>query len=78
MAAKESVAPPPNQAPTARAKSASEPLQVSLHEAGRLLGYGHRTIRRLIERGELQTVGRGHLKRVLMSSVRAYQERNLC
>lgn len=53
-----------------------EPLQVTLAEAGRLLAYDIRTVYRLIARGELSTIGRGHLRRISMQSLRKYQERH--
>lgn len=55
-----------------------EPLQVTLAEAGRLLAYDIRTVYRLIARGELSTIGRGHLRRISMQSLREYQERHRC
>jgi excisionase family DNA binding protein len=53
----------------------AEPLQVSIREAARLMAYDERTIRRLIDRGEIISAGQGRLRRVLMASLRAYQDR---
>jgi excisionase family DNA binding protein len=53
-------------------------LQVPIREAARLLNYHERTIHRLIERGELHAVGRGKLRRIPLSSIRDYQQRNWC
>lgn len=64
--------PPPAASPPAH----SEPLQVSITEAGRLLAYNARTIRRLIDRGELTAVGTGRLRRIPMQSLYDYQQRN--
>jgi excisionase family DNA binding protein len=53
-----------------------EPLQVRIQEAARLLGYDERTIRRLVDRGELCAIGRGRLRRIAIADLRAWQERN--
>lgn len=53
-----------------------EPLQVKIRDAARLLGFDERTIRRLIERKELDATGHGQNRRVIMASLRAYIERN--
>jgi excisionase family DNA binding protein len=55
-----------------------EPLQVRIREAARLLGYDERTIRRLVDRGELRAVGRGKLRRIALVDLRDWQERNRC
>ncbi len=70
--------PEPPERPTRAAAPRPEPLQVSIDEAARLLAYNARTIRRLIDRGELSAVGVGRLRRVPMQSLHAYQERNRC
>ena len=49
-----------------------QPLAVTIHDAARMLSYNERTIRRLIERGELAAVGRGRLRRVPVSSLLDY------
>lgn len=54
-----------------------EPLQVTVREAGRLLAYDARTITRLVERGELQIVGQGKLRRIPLSSLYDFQRRNI-
>lgn len=53
-----------------------EPLQVKIAIAAKLLDYNIRTVYRLIDRGELETVGRGRLRRITVASLRAYQQRN--
>jgi excisionase family DNA binding protein len=53
-------------------------IQIPIREAARLLSYNERTIRRLIQRGELHAVGRGKLRRIPLSSIRDYQKRNWC
>jgi excisionase family DNA binding protein len=58
-------------------KPEAAPLQITIKEAARLLSYNPRTIRRLIERGELQAIGAGKLRRILSESVVGYQQRNL-
>jgi excisionase family DNA binding protein len=55
-----------------------EPFQVRIREAARLLGYDERTIRRLVDRGELRAVGRGRLRRIALVDLRDWQERNRC
>lgn len=54
-----------------------QPLQVAPRIAAHLLGYDPRTIRRLVARGELQAVGHGKLRRIVMASIHAYQQRHL-
>jgi excisionase family DNA binding protein len=53
-----------------------EPLQVRIQEAARLLSYDERTIRRLLDRGELRAIGRGRLRRIALADLRDWQERN--
>lgn len=60
---------PPRPAPPA-------PLQVTILEAARLMSYDESTIRRLIKKGELVSVGRGRMRRVDMGSLHEYQKRN--
>lgn len=50
------------------------PLQITVKEAARILGYSQRTIYRLLDRRELQSVGRGRLLRVDYASVEAYHQ----
>lgn len=53
-----------------------EPLQVKIATAAKLLDYHVRTVYRLIDRGELETVGTGRLRRITVASLRAFQQRN--
>ena len=64
----------PAPAPTMHARADYE--QVSLAEAGRILGYHRKTIERLCQRGELASIGRGRLRRIAISDITAYQSRN--
>lgn len=48
------------------------PLQYRLDDVARLLSVSSRTVKRLIARGELSTVGQGRLKRVPYDSIIAY------
>jgi excisionase family DNA binding protein len=52
------------------------PLQYRLDDAARLLAISRRTIDRLVEKGELATVGQGHLKRIPYDSIVAYLNRH--
>lgn len=52
------------------------PLQYSITDTARLLGFSRRTVERLIEQGELATTGSGKLKRVPYDSIIAYQNRH--
>lgn len=52
------------------------PIQYSITDTARLLGFSRRTVERLIERGELATVGAGRLKRVPYDSIVTYQTRH--
>lgn len=56
---------------------ATDRLQVTIREAARLLSYDPRTIRRMIERGELPSVGHGPSKRIPTVALREWVERNL-
>jgi excisionase family DNA binding protein len=50
--------------------------QVKIRDAAYLLKVNERTVRRLIERRELPAIGRGPLRRIRLSDIREYQERN--
>ena len=52
------------------------PLQYSINDTARLLGFSRRTVERLIAAGELATVERGKLRRVPYDSIVAYQNRH--
>ncbi len=52
------------------------PLQFKIQDTARLLAVSRSTVERLIEKGELSTVGRGKLKRVPYDSIVSYQNRN--
>jgi excisionase family DNA binding protein len=52
------------------------PIQHKLEDTAQLLSVSRRTVERLIERGELATVGLGKLKRVPYDSIVAYQNRH--
>jgi excisionase family DNA binding protein len=52
------------------------PLQYTIADTARLLSVSRRTVERLIERGELATVGQGKLKRVPYDSIIAYLNRH--
>jgi excisionase family DNA binding protein len=54
----------------------AEPLQVTIREAAELLRYDERTVRRLIERGELRAVGQGRLRRLALADLKDWQARN--
>lgn len=56
--------------------STLEPLQVSIYEAARLLGYGKSTVYVLLARGELKSVGRGRLRRIAIEELRRWQRLN--
>jgi excisionase family DNA binding protein len=50
--------------------------QVTMHQAAEILGVHERTIRRLVQAGELSAVGRGRLTRIALRDIAAYQQRN--
>jgi excisionase family DNA binding protein len=52
------------------------PLQYTIIDTARLLSVSRRTVERLIEQGQLATVGRGRLKRVPYDSIVDYQNRH--
>jgi excisionase family DNA binding protein len=52
------------------------PLQYTIADTARLLSVSIRTVKRLIEKGELATVGQGRLKRVPYDSIVAYLNRH--
>jgi excisionase family DNA binding protein len=66
------------QTPPAPVPSRPEPLQVTIREAASLLSYDERTVRRLVERGELHAIGRGRLRRIALADLREWQARNRC
>jgi excisionase family DNA binding protein len=52
------------------------PLQYKIEDTARLLSVSRRTVERLIEQGELATIGTGKLKRVPYDSIVSYQNRH--
>lgn len=50
--------------------------QVTVRQAAEILGVHERTIRRLVQAGELSVVGRGRLTRIALRDIAAYQQRN--
>jgi len=50
--------------------------QVTMRQAAEILGVHERTIRRLLQAGELSAVGRGRLTRIALRDIAAYQQRN--
>jgi len=50
--------------------------QVTMRQAAEILGVHERTIRRLVQAGELSVVGRGRLTRIALRDIAAYQQRN--
>jgi excisionase family DNA binding protein len=52
------------------------PLQYTIADTARLLSVSIRTVKRLIEKGELATVGQGRLKRIPYDSIVAYLNRH--
>lgn len=53
------------------------PLQVTVKEAARILGYSERTVYRLLDRRELRRAGRGRLLRVDYASVEELHQRRI-
>lgn len=52
------------------------PLQYTIADTARLLSVSRRTVERLIEKGELATVGTGKLKRIPYDSIVSYLNRH--
>ena len=50
--------------------------QVTMRETAQILGVHQRTIRRLVQAGELSAVGRGRLTRIALRDIAAYQQQN--
>jgi len=50
--------------------------QVTIRQAAAILGVHERTIRRLVQRGELHVVGRGRLSRIALRDIADYQKHN--
>lgn len=50
--------------------------QITIAQAATLLGYSKRTIHRLLEEGELESVGSRKLRRIPLRSIDAYQQRH--
>lgn len=54
-----------------------EPLAVvRLARAAELLDMSRNTLHREIKRGRIRTIGKGHLRRIALADIRAYQEQN--
>lgn len=51
-------------------------LQVSIREAAEVLGYKPRTLYRMVARGELPSIGTGRLRRIAVTDLLAWQQRN--
>lgn len=54
----------------------TERLQVKIGTAANLLDVDERTIRRMVARGELASIGRGRMRRIALDDIRAWQARN--
>lgn len=52
------------------------PLQVTIDEAARLLCYGRRTIYKMLEQGELKSVGTGRRRRIAVTELQRWQQHN--
>ena len=52
-------------------------LQVTIREAAEMLGYCEATIYNMIKRGDIKTVGRRKMRRIPMSEILDWQQRNL-
>ncbi|MBX0331327.1 helix-turn-helix domain-containing protein [Oscillochloris sp. ZM17-4] len=50
--------------------------QVTIAEAAELLSYGKRTVYRMVQTGELPSVGEGKLRRIRIADILAWQNRN--
>jgi len=55
----------------------TERLQVTIQEAAEMLGYCQATIYNLLSRKELKSVGTRKMRRIPVSELHAWQERNL-
>lgn len=51
-------------------------LQVTIAEAAQMLSYGKRTVYRLVQTGELSSIGEGRLRRIRIADILAWQQRN--
>jgi excisionase family DNA binding protein len=52
-------------------------LQVTIREAAEMLGYCEATIYNMIKRGDIKTVGRRKMRRIPMTEILDWQQRNL-
>src|SRR5258706_5196182 len=51
-------------------------LQVTIREAAEMLGYCEATIYNMIKRGDIKTVGRRKMRRIPMTEILDWQQRN--
>lgn len=63
---------PPGSSPEAD----SPQQQVTIAEAAKRLSFGKRTVYRMVQTGELASIGRGRLRRIAVEDIRAWQARN--
>ena len=52
-------------------------LQVNIREAAGMLGYCEATIYNMIKRGDIKTVGRRKMRRIRITEILDWQQRNL-
>jgi excisionase family DNA binding protein len=64
------------EAPPASPPEVQALRQVTIRQAAAILGVHERTIRRLVQRGELHVVGRGRLSRIALRDIADYQKHN--
>jgi excisionase family DNA binding protein len=64
------------EAPPASPPEVQALRQVTIRQAAAILGVHERTIRRLVQRGELHVVGRGRLSRIALRDIADYQQHN--
>lgn len=50
-----------------------EPFQVTIREAAKLLSISYRQMLRMLERGDIPSIGKGRLRRVAIADLRAWQ-----
>jgi len=52
-------------------------VDVKMKDAGKILGFSASYVLRLCKRGELESTGTGHRRRIPMTAIAAFKKRNL-
>ena len=62
--------------PSPSSGQSTDRLQVTIERASRMLDMSSASVRRMLERGELPSTGRGRLRRIPVTALRRWVEQN--